>query len=175
LDVQTDRVSDQVGAVTEGTDADDSAEQVADRLRAEIVDLDDRWRRAVADLDNLRKRFAREREVLGAEERARVAAQWLPVLDHLELALEHAQADPASIVEGVRGVRDEAIAVLARLGFPRDGTIGDQFDPERHEAVSTVVDPTVEPGTVVHVVRPGYGGGERALRPAAVVVATKAD
>ena len=49
----------------------------------------------------------------------------------------------------------------------------EQFDPARHEAVATVNDPDTDPGTIVHVVHPGYGEGEHQLRPAAVVVATK--
>ena len=164
------------GAVAGTADSERSVVELQHRigeLEQQVHELEDRWRRALADLDNLRKRYERESARQRDRERVQVAAAWLPVLDHLELALEHAQADPASIVDGVRSVRDEAIAVLARLGFPRHGEPGEPFDPARHEAVSTVADPTAEPGTIVHVVRPGYGVGERLLRPAAVVVATR--
>jgi molecular chaperone GrpE len=147
-------------------------EKVAD-LEDKVADLDDRWRRALADLDNLRKRLAREAERDRSLERARVAAAWLPILDNLELALSHAGADPAAVLEGVRAVRDQAIAVLAGLGFARHDERGERFDPNRHEAVSTVAHPDAAPGTVVHVVRPGYGEGDTLLRPAAVVVSTK--
>jgi molecular chaperone GrpE len=145
------------------------------QLRAEAARLADQCRRTAADLDNLRKRAAREAEQQRADERARIAAEWLPVLDNLELALEHAGADPATILEGVAAVRDQALAVLARLGFTRHAEVGGAFDPARHEAVATVPDPTATPGTVVHVVRPGYGDDEHQLRPASVVVATRAD
>ena len=140
-------------------------------LRARIADLEHRYRQALADFDNFRKRMARDAERQGAEERARVAAQWLPVLDNLDRALEHAESDPGAIVEGIRAVRDEAVALLARLGFPRRSDVGEPFDPARHEAVATVPDAGGRAGTVVHVVRPGYGDDERQLRPAAVVVA----
>jgi molecular chaperone GrpE len=106
------------------------------------------------------------------EERARVAAEWLPVLDNLELALEHAGSATEGIVEGVRAVRDQAQAVLARLGFPRYGEEGVIFDPARHEAVAAVPATGIPSGTVLRVVRPGYGDGEHQLRPAAVVVST---
>jgi molecular chaperone GrpE len=102
-----------------------------------------------------------------------VAAEWLPILDNLELALAHAQSDPTAIVQGIHAVRDQALAVLTRLGFPRRNDKGEHFDPTRHEAVSAVADPDIEPGTIVHVVRPGYGGDEHQLRPAAVVVAQR--
>ena len=61
---------------------------------AALADLEDRWRRAVADLDNLRKRYARELERERAAERARVAAQFLPVVDNLDRALAHSGGDP---------------------------------------------------------------------------------
>jgi molecular chaperone GrpE len=143
-----------------------------DELETQIVELEDRLRRALADLDNLWKRLAREVARERAEERARVAAAWLPIVDHLELALQHAGSNPAGVLEGVRAVRDEAVALLERLGYPRNEAVGAHFDPTRHEAVSTIADADAEPGTVVHVVRPGYGEGERQLRPASVVVAT---
>lgn len=150
--------------------AAEAAAAVAE-LRAEVARLDDAWRRALADLDNLRKRTAREIEQRRAEERARVAAEWLPVIDNLDLALQHAGDADGALTEGVRAVRDQAIAVLARLGFPRRDDLGAKFDPARHEAVATVADPGAPAGTVVRVVRPGYGDGEHQLRPAAVVVA----
>ncbi len=150
----------------------DLSRQVAE-LQAEVALLDDRWRRALADLDNLRKRVTGESERQRADERARVAEAWLPVLDHLELALAHADADPRSVVDGVRAVRDQAVTVLDRLGFPRHDEVGVAFDPARHEAVAAVTDPQVPAGTVVEVTRPGYGDGERQLRPAAVIVATR--
>lgn len=146
-----------------------------DDLREQVVDLEDRWRRALADLDNLRKRAARDVAAQRADERVRVASELLPVLDNLDLALEHAAADPGGIVEGVRAVRDQAVGVLARLGFPRDDEVGVPFDPARHEAVSVVAGTDAPDGTVVQVLRPGYGDAGRQLRPAAVVVAKKAD
>lgn len=141
--------------------------------RAELAAMEDRWRRALADLDNFRKRTARELQRQREDERARVAAEWLPVLDNLELALEHAKGDTDPVVQGIRAVRDQALEVLERLGFPRRDDAGQRFDPARHEAVSTVVDENAPPGTVVHVVRPGYGDDEHTLRPAAVVVSTR--
>jgi molecular chaperone GrpE len=138
-----------------------------------MLELEDRWRRALADLDNLRKRHARELERERTVERSRTAGAFLPVLDNLELALSHADAGSDAIVEGVRAVRDQAVNVLELLGYPRHAETGVAFDPARHEVVSVVHDPDVEPGTVVQVLRPGYGDGERQLRPAAVTVAKR--
>jgi molecular chaperone GrpE len=136
-----------------------------------VAALEDRLRRALADLDNLRKRHARELDRERAAAANRVAAAWLPVLDNLELALSHADASPSAIIEGIRAVRDQAVAVLASLGFHRYDEVGVPFDPIRHEVVNVVDDSEAEPGTVVRVLRPGYGTAERQLRPGAVTVA----
>ena len=139
-----------------------------------ITELEDSWRRTAAELDNVRKRCAKDVIRAREQERAVVAARWLPVLDNLERALEHAASDPGQIVEGVRAVHQQALTVLADLGYPRrDDETGKAFDPAHHEAVSTIVAEDLVPGTVAHVVRPGYGPDGEILRPASVVVATR--
>lgn len=155
--------------------ADSTAGHIAE-LEERIDVLEDQWRRTLADLDNVRKRIARDIALARAEEQARLAAQWLPVLDNLDRALAHAQAEPESIVNGVRAVRDQGVAILASLGYPRQNVRpGEPFDPTRHEAVATTPAVDVAQGAVVNVVLPGYGDGERQLRPAAVVVAARAN
>ena len=143
-------------------------------LQARLAEAEDQRLRAAADLDNLRKRCAAQVERAEADTRSQVARQWLPVVDNLERALEHAAADPRTIVEGIQAVRQQALGVLAGLGYPRRDDTGATFDPARHEAVAATYDPRVPPGTVVQVVRPGYGEPDHQLRPAQVVVA-KAD
>ncbi|MFB9785527.1 nucleotide exchange factor GrpE, partial [Rhodococcus baikonurensis] len=88
----------------------------------------------------------------------------------LELALAHAGSDPQAVVEGVKAIRDQAVQVLSRLGFERHDEAGVPFSPELHEVVSVVTRPDLPSGTVVEVLRPGYGEDGRQLRPAAVVV-----
>jgi molecular chaperone GrpE len=165
---------------TDGGDGAGGAATAADLearladLQARLAEAKDQKLRAAADLDNFRKRCAAQVERAEADARAQVARQWLPVVDNLERALEHAAADPRTIVEGIQAVRQQALGVLASLGFPLRDDTGARFDPARHEAVATANDPRVPPGTIVQVVRPGYGEPDRQLRPAQVVVA-KAD
>src|SRR6201992_3026730 len=93
----------------------------------------DGLRRALADLDNARKRCAAQLIGIEAETRAAVAREWLPVLDNLDRALEHSSADPAAIVEGVRAVRDQALGVLGPLRLPPRGERrGGGMRPVRH-------------------------------------------
>ncbi|MFD9701141.1 nucleotide exchange factor GrpE [Lentzea sp. NPDC059081] len=149
-------------AAEPGAGAPPSPAPVPDRG---VAELEDRWLRAEAELDNARKRHIRELERQRAAERARVASAWLPVLDNLELALGHASGD--AVAEGVRATLDQAVEVLARLGYPRQDATGVPFDPAVHEVVMVLDDPDAPPNTVVRVLRPGYGD----LRPAAVAVA----
>jgi molecular chaperone GrpE len=143
----------------------------APELTQQIAELEDQRLRALADLDNMRKRCASQVSSARAETRAEVAARWLPVVDNLERALDHAHADPDSIIEGIRAVLEQAMGVLSQLGFPRRDDLGTPFDPARHEAIAAVSDPDAPAGSVVDVVRPAYGEGDRQLRPAQVVVA----
>ena len=140
---------------------------------AELEELRDNWRRALADLDNLRKRHTRELERVRGEERARTAAAWLPVLDNLERALAHSDADPSAVLKGVATVRDQAVEVLRGLGYPRYDETGVPFDPTRHEVVGVIDDPDAEPNTVAQVVSPGYGADGKQLRPAFVMVSKR--
>ena len=146
------------------------ADTIADQA-ARIAELQDARLRALAELDNTRKRCAAQIRRAEEDARATVARQWLAVIDGLDLALAHATADPATIVDGVEAVRQQALGVLAGLGFPRRDDRGARFDPTRHEAVATRPDPGTEADTVAKVVRPGYGEGDHQLRPAQVVVA----
>jgi molecular chaperone GrpE len=136
-----------------------------------IANLEDRLRRALADADNMRKRCERQVVDARADERARVAAAWLPIVDNLERALEHADANSGTVIEGIRVVRDQAVALLGSLGFRRHDETDVPFDPQLHEAVSVLADGDAPAGTVLQVLHPGYGEGARQLRPAAVVVA----
>jgi molecular chaperone GrpE len=151
---------------------DERASEPGDQARR-IAELEDAWRRTAAELDNVRKRGARDAVSAREQERAAVAGRWLPVLDNLERALAHASSDPDPVVEGVRAVLAQAVDVLADLGYPRRDDAGRAFDPAVHEAVGTVSGEGLVPGTVAQVVRPGYGSDDKILRPAAVVVATR--
>lgn len=141
------------------------------RLTDRVAELEDLRLRAVAEADNVRKRCVAQVSRAEAEARTAVARQWLPVIDNLDLALMHATADPATIVEGVKAVRQQALDVLARMGFARRDDRGATFDPKRHEAVASRPDPGATSDVVAEVVRPAYGEGDRQLRPAQVVVA----
>jgi molecular chaperone GrpE len=158
------------GAVTVEADADTDTDTEADTERV-LEEGEAQLRRTLADLDNLRKRYQREVARERVDERARVAREWLAVVDNLERALQHAGDPDSALAAGVAAVLEQARTLLAQLGFPRYEDIGREFDPVRHEAIATVP-ADAPPGTVVAALRAGYGNGEQILRPAAVMVAT---
>jgi molecular chaperone GrpE len=138
-----------------------------DELSAELAQVEDRYKRALADLDNYRKRAARETERRAAEAKESVLLDWLEVVDSVERAM---RIPDGPCAEGLRAVLEQMDAVLAREGAERVGAPGDQFDPERHEAIAVRPSEGVPDRTVLAVERSGYALGERVIRPAQVVV-----
>ena len=128
--------------------------------------------RTQADFENYRKRVARESAGAQARGVASLSKELLPALDNLDRALEAAdQNDP--LLEGVRFVRSELSAALARVGVESFSPVGETFDPALHEAMASTPQPAGGPasGTVVEVYQPGYRLGTTVIRPARVVVA----
>jgi molecular chaperone GrpE len=128
--------------------------------------------RTQADFENYRKRVARESASAKARGSILLAKELLPALDNLDRALEAAAKDDP-LLDGVRIVRSELRAALARTGIESFSPAGETFDPELHEAVATSEQPAggAASGTVVEVYQPGYRCGETIIRPARVVVA----
>jgi molecular chaperone GrpE len=138
-------------------------------LQAELAALEDRYKRALADLDNYRKRTAREIERRVTECREGLIRDWLEAVDSVERALRMDPDGPAA--EGLRAVLEQMEAILRREGVQRIGAAGEPFDPERFEAVGVRESSEVPDRTVVEVVRSGFGANGHVLRPAQVIVA----
>lgn len=150
---------------------DPSAEDVG-QLQARIAELDDRYKRALADLDNYRKRSAREVERRVEEARDALARDWLEAVDSVDRALR--AAEPRNpLAAGLRAVLDQMEAALSRHGITRIHAEGQQFDPERHEAVDVRVTDEVDDRTVLEVPRAGYARNGGTLRPAQVIVSRR--
>jgi len=132
----------------------------------------DQYLRAVADLDNVRKRAARDIEAANRYGLEKFAAELLPVKDSLELAVQNAgKADVASLKAGQEATLQLLDKALQKLGVKVIDPAGEPFDPERHEAMMAQESKTAEPNSVLQVVQPGYELNGRLLRPARVIVA----
>ena len=168
------------GEVLEGEVVQDEAEQDADELEGDLDELAvlaterDRYlalaQRTQADFENYRKRVARDSAASAERGVAKLAKELLGALDNLDRALDAAaQDDP--LLDGVRLVRGELSAGLARVGIESFGAAGDTFDPVEHEAVAQQPVEGAESGSVVEVYQPGYRLGASVIRPARVLVA----
>jgi molecular chaperone GrpE len=139
-----------------------------EQLAVELARMEDRYKRALADLDNYRKRSARELERLVEEATDSLTREWLEVVDGVERAL--GQRPEGELRDGLQAVLDHMEVVLSRQGIQRIGRPGEPFDPERHSAIGVRETDEVPPGTVLEVARSGYAMGDRVLRPAEVIV-----
>jgi molecular chaperone GrpE len=139
-----------------------------------VAELQDRWLRAEADLRNLRRRAALEREEARRSAEDGVLLEMISMLDDLDRALESAReaGAPETWMAGVRLTAERVRERLTRYGVTTLDPKGAPFDPRFHEALLELDAPEgVSPGAVVQVVHLGYARGDRALRPARVVVA----
>ena len=143
---------------------------------AEPPDYHDRWLRAAAELDNVRKRARRDAGLAETRGILRLARELLPSIDNLDRALASAESQPENadhhLTDGIRLVQSEMLSALERVGIVPDSPKGEPFDPHRHEAVAQqpAADGVVA-GTVIDVYQPGYRLGEEIVRAAKVVVA----
>jgi molecular chaperone GrpE len=139
-----------------------------ERERDEYLEL---ARRTKADFENYRKRVDREASEAEARGRAALARSLLSVVDNLERALAAAEprdnGAPSHIAEGVRLVHEELSGVLANAGVESFSPVGEQFDPQQHEAMLTRPG---KQGEVLEVLQKGYRLNGQVLRPARVVV-----
>jgi molecular chaperone GrpE len=142
-----------------------------DQLRTTVAALREESLRERAELDNQRKRLARDVEQARKFANERLLSQLLPVLDSLEAGLA-VKADTAEhLREGMELTLRQLLKVAADNGMSAIHPQGEPFNPDWHQAISQVAVPDAAPGSVVQVFQKGYALNDRLLRPALVVVA----
>lgn len=159
--------------------AQDAGGDPVERLRAENADLKDRFLRAAAEMENLRRRTARDVRDAKSYAIAGFARDMLQVSDNLRRALESVashvaggdDSDFKTLIEGVELTERSMLATFERHGVRKIDPKGEKFDPNFHQAMFEVPNPELPNNTVFEVVQPGYVIGERMLRPAMVGVA----
>ena len=148
-------------------------------LRAEAEAQKDRALRALAEVENVRKRLERERDEARTYSVTRFARDMLTIADNLSRALAaltpeiRSKADESlkAVLDGIEATERELKAALGRYAVKLIDAEGRRFDPHLHQAIAEVPSGDAEPGTVMHVVQQGYTIGDRLLRPAMVTVA----
>ena len=162
-------------------DSNDPAQilSVLDKLKAENEELKDRTLRTVAEMDNLRKRTAREMTDARSYAVANFARDLLGVGDNLQRAIqavppekrESGSDDFKALIEGVELTERELLKALTNAGVTKFNPEGEKFDPNFHQAMFEMPDENLPNNSVAQVVQEGYKIGERVLRPAMVGVA----
>lgn len=159
-----------------------AATEEIERLKTEVAGVKDKWLRAVADLENYKKRVKREMEEQAVRTTQSLLPSFLPVMDNLERALEVAEPTVANasdentknvenLVQGLRMVAKEFLGALSRNGIEPVNAVGQAFDPSLHDALQQFDSPDHPPGVVIREFEKGYRMKERLLRPARVIVA----
>ena len=174
---QTEPIDDAPTGDEQGATEEQSAERSLERLHADLAEMEDKWKRALAETQNVRRQSRLNESEAMFQGQKRVLEGVIPVLDHFDLALgqDPATVSAEQIIGGVRLIRDELLKALAShnvsLVEPKPG---DEFDPMRHEAMMRQPAGDVAPGHIVQVLQVGYAMGDRVLRPAKVTLAEEA-
>jgi molecular chaperone GrpE len=146
-----------------------------DQLRATVVGLKEETLRERAELDNQRKRLARDVDVARKFANERLLSELLPVLDSLDAGIKSAGPGDSPLHAGLELTEKQLLKVAADNGLEVIDPQGAAFDPDRHQAISQSDEPGVAPGTVTNVFQKGYLLNGRLLRPALVVVSRHPD
>jgi molecular chaperone GrpE len=165
------------GPVTnEGAEEIQRLREALETKTREVEAQQDRYLRAVAEFDNVRKRAAREREEYTRYANESLLRDILPVLDNLDRALQAARSDTTTaLATGVELIQRELLRVLEKHGVAPFDSVGQPFDPERHEAIARVHRSDLPDMTVAAETARGYLLHGRVLRPAMVTVAVAPD
>ena len=134
----------------------------------------DRFLRAQAELENYKKRVEREKSTLVKYGNEEFIKAILPIIDNLERALDHTPGEnPDGLMEGIKITLNQVLQVLEKFGVTPIASVGEPFDPSKHEAMMQVESTDHEPNTVVSELQKGYFLNDRLIRPAMVSVARR--
>ncbi len=150
-------------------------EQQLEEAKKTAAKNHDHYVRAMADLENFRRRVVREKDELRQFAAGRVLEDLLPVLDNLGLGIAAAKvpgADIKNLVGGIEMVATQLKTALSNHGLKEINPAGEKFDPNMHESIASQPSQEVAEGLVLQVVRIGYALNGRLLRPASVVLSS---
>lgn len=139
-------------------------------IKQELEETTDRLKRIMAEFENFKKRSSKERENLYNSLVSDIVASFLPVQDNLEKAIS-VKTEDENLKQGIELVVKQIKDIFQKFGVEEIGTVGKPFDPEVHEAVSSVQDDTLGEKIVKEEFRKGYKIGNKVIRHAMVVVA----
>lgn len=167
--------AEEAGGTASGGETAHLSPQECPHCKEAAKEVEDIRLRALAEVDNIRKRVVKEKEEAIKFAASNVLTDILPALDNLDLALEHAKGQEAckDLLVGVEMTRKLMLDALKKHGLEVVGQVGEEFDPAFHEAMGMSPSPEVENGAICAILNKGYKLRERLLRPARVIVCKK--
>ena len=178
---KTDSESNEVDT-NQGINEETHEEKTKDlSVEEKLEDAENRLLRTLAETENLRKRYEREKEDLSNYVISNFAKETLAILDNLQRALSSIKTNDfkdtdeniKTFVEGIELTEKQIITIFEKFKIEKVKSLDSNFDPNFHQAMFEVESEDKEPGTVVEVVQEGYKIGDRLLRPALVGVSKK--
>ena len=175
--VAGDPVVEGAGEAESEIPAAEPGPSVEDRLRSERDDFQEKWLRVLAELDNVRKRARRDVEDARRHTQADLLRAFLTVHDNMERALQALRNGPDNgdregFLQGVELIHQSLAALLKERGATPLEAMGQEFDPNLHEAVAQLPREGVESGRVIEIVQQGFKVGDLVLRPARVIISS---
>lgn len=168
--VSSEELPENETAAPAGEDNADTVSEEAE-LRKKLDETNDRLLRLAAEYDNFRKRSQKEKEALYADCKASVIKELLPVIDNFDRVFENQDAAFEDYKKGVELTFKQFTKMLDTLGVETFGEVGEQFDPQLHDAVMHTEDDSLEENVITNVFAKGYRNGEKIIRHATVAVA----
>ncbi len=141
-----------------------------EKLKKELEELNDRFLRTAAEFDNFKKRTEREKLTIAEYAKAQVMKNLLPILDNADRAAEY-EHGTEQFNKGIEMIVKQLNDLSSKLGLVELGVVGEEFNPEIHEAIMHVEDETLGENVVSAVMQKGYKFGDTVVRPAMVQVA----
>lgn len=160
--------SEEVNEENTEVKAEESAEE---KLRKELEEQNDKFLRLYAEYDNFRKRSQKEKQDIYSSSKADVIKELLPVIDNFERAAANSDAGYEDYKKGIEMIFNQLIQILEKSGVESYGKVGDEFDPNFHNAVMIVEDESLGENVIADVFTKGYKLGDRIIREAVVKVA----
>jgi molecular chaperone GrpE len=154
--------------------ADAAVEAELEHARCEAAKMKEHYLRAVADLENFRKRIGREKQEIIRSAAAGVIEEMLPVLDNMKIGLEAADQHPEAgeVTKGFRMVYEQMKQALAQQGLEEILPDGEAFDPNLHDCIAHQPSGDVAEDHVMTTIRPGFRLNDRLIRAASVIVSS---
>ena len=141
-----------------------------EKLEKELAETKDSYMRVLAEYDNFRKRSQREKESAYGDSKASTLSLLLPVIDNFDRAIENKTDDIESYRKGIEMTYNQLKDIFSKLDVVSFGEIGEEFNPEIHNAVMTAENPDLPENTISAVFEKGYKMGDRVLRFASVQI-----